>query len=257
MLIQKYFMELGNSLLDFVFPAHCLLCSVYLPSEKTVENIEESYPSNLVCLDCWKSLNILPYPFCPMCRSYFRWPADNPGRTWRCPKCKGSSLALNRSLGLFDTQYQTLIHNFKYRRKTNLGRELGKRLGKILKKEDFLKEVDYIIPVPLNPTRKRERGYNQSKILAEEISRISSLPILDGLLLRKRSTKDQTNLSPDERDRNVKGAFSTRDNYSIRRKNILLVDDVMTTGATLRECSRVLKQAGARMIIGTTIAAVN
>ena len=252
---RKYLFELGNSLVDFVFPAHCLLCNTSLTSQRGAPG--ESRPDFLVCQHCWESLNILPHPFCPVCRNFLDHSQDVPARLRRCPRCPESHPVLNWSLGLFDPAYQILIHNFKYRRKTTLGKSLGIRLGEILKKERLLEEIDYLIPVPLHPSRQRERGYNQSKILARGISEITALPLLDRVLLRKKNTRDQTDLSPEEREENVKDAFAVRDNSLLKGKGVLLVDDVMTTGATLKECSRVLKQAGARIIIGATLAVVN
>lgn len=247
--------QLKNSILDFVFPAHCLLCNTSLSSERG--NPQELNPSFLVCQDCWKSLNILPHPFCPSCRAFLDLPQSYSGKLRRCPKCPESSLVLSRSLGLFDPYYQILIHNFKYKRKITLGRMLGRRLGEILKEDRLLEEIDYLISVPLHSSRERERGYNQSKVLAEEISEKISLPLLDKVLLRKKNTRDQTNLSLEQRERNVKDAFTVRNNAVLRGKGVLLVDDVMTTGATLRECSRVLKEAGARTVIGATVVVVN
>jgi len=130
-------------------------------------------------------------------------------------------------------------------------------LGEILEKEEFSKDFDYIMPVPLHLSRKRERGYNQSRILAEEISKTVSVPLLEKVLIRKKKTKDQTHLSPEERERNVRGAFVARADSTLRGKKVILVDDVMTTGATLKECARVLKQAGAREVIGVTLVVVN
>lgn len=253
--ILKSLVELKNSILDFVFPAHCLLCNTSLSSERG--NLQELNPSFLVCQDCWRSLNILPYPFCPSCRAFLDFSQFASGKLRRCPKCPESSLVLNRSLGLFDPYYQILIHNFKYKRKITLGKMLGRRLGQILKEDGLLEEMDYLAPVPLHSSRERERGYNQSKVLAEEISEKISLPLLDKVLLRKKNTRDQTNLNLEEREKNVKDAFIVKNNSMLRGKGVLLVDDVMTTGATLRECSRVLKEAGARTVIGATIVVVN
>lgn len=246
---QKTFIEVKDSLLDFVFPPHCVLCNSFISSD---EAKDDSYPRNLVCRTCWDSLNILPHPFCPLCRSLL----DEKLR--KCPKCPESlALSLNRSLGVFDPYYQTLIHHFKYNRKFSIGKNLGRRLGGILKKEEFSKGFDYIIPVPLHPSRKRERGYNQSRILAEEISETVSVPLMEKVLIRKKKTEDQTHLSPEERERNVRGAFVVRTNSALQGKKIILVDDVMTTGATLKECARVIKEAGAREVVGVTLVVVN
>ncbi len=248
--ILKTFVELKNSLLDFVFPPHCLLCNRFISSEESKSN--GFRPAGLVCEDCWNSLNVLPHPFCPTCRTFLNQSMR------RCPSCLGqSSLSLNRSLGLFDPYYQTLIHYFKYKRKISLGKELGKRLGELLKQDEFSKDYDYLMPVPLHNARERERGYNQSKILAEEISELTFLPLLDKVLIRKKNTRDQTNLNAEERERNVRGAFVVRDNIELKGKKIILVDDVMTTGATLKECSRVLKEAGVKEVAGVTVVLVN
>ena len=245
----KAFTGIKESVLNFVFPSHCLLCKSFISSD---EMQDHTYPKNLVCKTCWDSLNILPHPFCPRCRSFL----DQSLR--RCPKCpQSSSLSLNRSLGVFDPYYQTLIHHFKYNRKFSIGKNLGRRLGEILKKEEFSIGFDYIIPVPLHSSRKRERGYNQSRILAEEISKTVSVPLMDKVLMRMKKTKDQTHLSPEERERNVRGAFVVRANSALQGKKVILVDDVMTTGVTLKECARVLKDAGAKEVVGVTLVVVN
>ncbi|HVP37510.1 MAG TPA: ComF family protein [Terriglobales bacterium] len=246
---QKTFIEIKDSLLDFVFPPHCLLCDSFISSDETND---DSYPRNLVCRSCWDSLTILPHPFCPLCRSLL----DKELR--RCPKCPQSlPLSLNRSLGIFDPYYQTLIHHFKYSRKFSIGKNLGRRLGEILKKEEFAKDFDYIIPVPLHRSRKRERGYDQSRILAGEISKTVSIPLAEKILIRNKKTKDQTHLTVEERERNVRDAFAVRDSSLLWGKRVILVDDVMTTGATLQECAGVLKDAGAREVIGVTLVVVN
>ena len=130
-------------------------------------------------------------------------------------------------------------------------------MGELLKQDEFSKDYDYLMPVPLHNVRERERGYNQSKILAEEISELTFLPLLDKVLIRKKNTRDQTNLNAEERERNVRGAFVVRDNIELKGKKVILVDDVMTTGATLKECSRVLKEAGVREVAGVTVVVVN
>jgi ComF family protein len=242
-------MEVKDFLLDFVFPPHCLLCNSFICSDETQDN---AYPRNLVCRTCWDGLNILPHPFCPLCRSFL----DQNLR--KCPKCPQSlPLSLNRSLGVFDPYYQTLVHHFKYNRKFSIGKNLGRRLGEILRKEEFSKGFDYIIPVPLHSSRKRERGYNQSRILAEEISKTISVSLAEKVLIRRKKTKDQTHLSVEERERNVRGAFVVKANLTLQGKKVILVDDVMTTGATLMECARVLKEAGAKEVIGVTLVVVN
>ena len=160
-----------------------------------------------------------------------------------------------RSLGLFDDHYQKLIHAFKYQAKTSLGKRLGRILAEKLREDGILPGFDCLIPVPLHPARKRERGFNQSELLADELSEVTHLPELKQLLKRIRNTKDQTKLTPEQRIENVKGAFALIDYDRIEGKKVILVDDVMTTGATLKECAKVLTKAGAKRVMGATIAA--
>lgn len=161
-----------------------------------------------------------------------------------------------RSLGRFDDHYKELIHRFKYGKKIPLGRRLSQRLGETINSGSSFSESDLLIPVPLHKSRYRERGFNQSEIIAEEISKTTGVSLLREGLKRKKNTKDQTNLSPQQREQNVRGAFVVTQPGIINGKNIILVDDVITTGATMNECARMLKQAGAEKILGMTIAVV-
>lgn len=159
-----------------------------------------------------------------------------------------------RALGTFDDYFQKLIHGFKYQQKSSLGKRLGKALGEKLKEDKIAEKFDCLVPVPLHSARKRDRGFNQSEILALEMSEATNLPVLKKLLKRTKNTKDQTKLTPEERIENVKGAFALKDPEIVAGTRVILVDDVMTTGATLGECASVLLEAGAERVIGATIA---
>jgi ComF family protein len=114
--------------------------------------------------------------------------------------------------------------------------------------------VEAIIPVPLHPKRKRARGFDQAKVLAKELSKLKELP-LENLVLRKvKNVLPQTSLEREERMKNVRGAYTVLKSGKIRGKTVLLVDDVYTTGSTLKECSRELLRAGAKEVRGITIA---
>jgi len=244
------FIELKDSLLDFIYPPHCLICGRYLFLEE--KNI---------CNFCWDSLSILPDPFCPVCKSFLQ------GLKTKCGICYSGggspaicggneNIQLVKSLGTFDDHYKVLIHNFKYKRKIFLGRRLGKRLGENLSLDQRFSDFDFLIPVPLHPARKRERGFNQSEILAEAVSEKMNVPVLKKILKRIKNTKDQTNLNAEQREKNVSGAFSVssaENREKIYGKKIILIDDVITTGATLKECARVLKEGGAKKVVGATL----
>jgi competence protein ComFC len=238
--------ELKDDLLDFVYPQHCVICKNYLKREE-----------RHVCENCWNSLTTLPDPFCPYCKSFMEH------EDIKCVFCNSTKklsedhiLFKVRSLGRFDDYYKELIHQFKYGKKIPLGKRLGARLGRTINDDSIFLESDYLIPVPLHKSRCRERGFNQSEIVADGISEITGLSVLKKVLKRKKNTRDQTNLSREQREENVRGAFIITQPEMINGKNIILVDDVITTGATLSECARMLNQAGAQQILAMTLVVV-
>lgn len=151
-------------------------------------------------------------------------------------------------------EIQHLIHSLKYKKQFRIGKYLGKLISDQL--SDKLNEwkIDLIIPIPLHQLKKVERGYNQSEIIAQGISSETNIPLLKRAVRRKKFTETQTHLSASERQQNVKDAFDVKKNKLIKAKNILLVDDVITTGSTISECARVLLNAGANKIYATSVA---
>jgi ComF family protein len=147
-----------------------------------------------------------------------------------------------------------VVQKFKYGRKVSLGKPLGRLMA--LGCQEFLGEcyVDMIIPVPLHPTRLRWRGFNQSVLLARQISRAYEVPIDPYVLQRNKETQPQTELNEEQRRRNVRGAFALHPRRRVKGKRLLVVDDVYTSGATVNECSRTLKQAGAKEVHVLTLA---
>ncbi len=131
---------------------------------------------------------------------------------------------------------------------SRFGRELGAAL-----RHAQLCDVDVILPVPLHPLRLRERGYNQADLLAREIGKAMGRPVLERALRRCRYTKQQAKFDKRERSRNVQDAFQLRQHNCVKDKNIILVDDVLTTGSTMNACARTLKEAGARKLTAVTI----
>jgi len=120
--------------------------------------------------------------------------------------------------------------------------------------EDLWLDVDAIVPVPLHPVREKERGFNQSQVLAKRLSEIKKIQLLDKRLVKVKNIPPQTSLQANERARNVRGAFKVKRPETVKDKVILLVDDVYTTGSTLRECSLALREAGAKEVKAMTIA---
>jgi len=158
-------------------------------------------------------------------------------------------------MGVYTGVLARLIHLLKYTRRLSLANRIGKLMSKLVIEDNFLRRAQLIIPVPLHPTRIRERGYNQSELLAKNLGECLNIPMSKKSLLRVRNTKSQTKLTPEQRKENVKGAFMVRDTVDIVNKHILLVDDVATTGATLDECAVALINGGASAVYAVTCAA--
>jgi ComF family protein len=192
--------------------------------------------------------------FCRDCRTPFlnRFPLDEDGR---CALCR---LGVNGfdaaySFGAFETELRELIHLFKYGRVGTLAGPLGRFLALALPRTE---RFDVVVPMPLHWMRRWTRGFNQSELLAREIATRASVPVRN-LARRAKATTPQAGLTNAKRRANVSGAFQVRCPERVAGLKILLVDDVMTTGATASACARVLKRAGAARVILLTVARVD
>lgn len=135
---------------------------------------------------------------------------------------------------------QRLIHQLKYKRQKDLGIFLGELMGISLKNSDRFSNIEAIVPLPIHKKKQKERGYNQSFLLAKGISNITQWPVLENVIIRKSHTTSQTHQQRFQRWQNTYGDFEVMNKASLIKKNILLVDDVITTGATLEACGRLL-----------------
>ncbi len=136
---------------------------------------------------------------------------------------------------------QHLLHELKYKGNKEAGVFLGQQMGMCFKKAPLYQGIDYIIPVPLHPKRQRERGYNQSEMIAQGIAEITGIPVGTHYLIRAVNTATQTKKSKEERYENVKDIFVLQHGEELAGKHVLLVDDVLTTGATLESCAHKLE----------------
>ena len=230
------FVKFLKVLFDFFVPPVCLVCG---------KDTEEE----LVCQECINLLSPIEKRFCILCGNPFT-------KREVCKYCKDYKLSLSRirSLYKFEHPLPLLIHEFKYKNKRKLGEIFGKKMAVLVRSDPYLKNAELIIPVPLHPSKKRERGYNQSEIIALQISQDMGIRMLN-ILKRVKNTRTQTELSVQERRRNVEGAFVLLQEFkeTIKGKKVLLVDDVITTGATLDACSEVLLKNGAQEVYGVTL----
>jgi len=241
--IKKSFLELGRKFIsqgeDIFFPCFCLNCG------KEGKDL---------CDDCFSLIDISNSQYCPFC--YPPKIVLN-GRT--CPNCKKKK-NLN---GLFSaTSYnnfivKNLIHQFKY--SPFYVKNLSKTLASLIiahfqlleKRQDFSKGI--LIPIPLEKRKLKQRGFNQAEEIAKELSIFLKLPLANNVLIKTRQTLAQAELSKEERKKNILGAFSINKNFSVKGEKIFLIDDVFTTGATMEEGSRVLKEAGAKEVWGIVV----
>jgi ComF family protein len=200
------------------FPSNCLVCGKRLPS-----------PREILCFKCEY---LMPKT------GYGGW-EDNPvSRTFwgRVPVLWGTSLFRFEK----GSAYQSLLHELKYRGNRKAGLYLGRLLGQELIHSSFPK-CDLLVPVPLHPGRQRQRGYNQSEIIARGASEITGIPVVTRLIIRRGRHRSQTSMGRHERFENVFEEFSLgKRPMDINGLRVLLVDDVITTGATLEACSRLL-----------------
>ncbi|MDZ7626303.1 MAG: ComF family protein [Ignavibacteriaceae bacterium] len=154
-----------------------------------------------------------------------------------------------------DKTLQSVIHALKYQKKFKLGMFLGEILSEGIKTRNW--QVDLIVPVPIHPLKKVERGYNQSDYIVKGLSESLNIPYSTKLIKRTRHTESQTKLKMKERAQNVADAFVVRNPKKIIGKNILLVDDIITTGATIQECGRALVKGGAKTVYACSVGIAN
>jgi ComF family protein len=210
--------------MDFAAPRYCLVCGELIESYTT----ENPY----LCSKCNDSLAFAPDTKIILSRIWDSFSVENTyiDRANALITLKENSNVMN------------LIYNMKYGKIRNIGTVLGKKLGKILLKENNT-DYDIIHPVPIHYVRHRERGFNQSYYIAKGISEIIDVPILTKNIIRTEYTQTQTMLTHTERAKNMLDKFDSV--KSLNHKKILLVDDVITTGATINNCAKSAKSAGA------------
>jgi ComF family protein len=214
------------SALDFIYAPLCPLCDTVLTDGRMP-----------LCHACQAQLPRLSRPFTP------------PG---------GAKHAYDAVHAVYDycPEIQQLVHSLKYHGRRELACALGRDMGRMLAGLG-MDCAAAIVPVPLHPRRARERGYNQSVLLARAAATVCSLPVQDALLLRQRETAPQARLSREQRDLNVRGAFALAPRHRMDLPaTVILVDDVFTTGSTLNECARVLVKGGVESVICSTLARV-
>ncbi len=238
---------LGRQALEWIYPSLCPGC------QKPLGEFRE-----ILCPDCWSGLqSALAIPYCPGCGRDTSPYTQVEGRCPRCRKEKPTIANLCR-VGRYQEPLRAIILAYKFHRQSGFDLFLGNLLGEAILGSKTLRTADLLVPIPLHWRRKWVRTYNQSELLANQASnRLKqdgvSIPVnLD--LVRMRYTPPQTTLPPEKRLVNLKHAFAARSDAPFLGKHLCLIDDVTTTGTTLRFAARALRKAGAEMVSAAVIA---
>ena len=232
--------------------ADAVLSVVLAPSCAACHELLDHPTAGPVCHRCWQSILPITPPLCSRC-------AD-PLPSWRsisvplslCPRCRRrpSPISCARAIGMYDGSLRAVIHALKYQGRRSLARPLAIMMR--ARGADVIADADFVVPVPLHPSRRRARGFNQAADLARHLG----TPVLPALR-RVRATATQTGLPAARRHGNVRAAFAlTRAGQRVAGRRVVLIDDVSTTGATLDACARALKEAGVREVRALTAARV-
>lgn len=232
------FKNLVRYFVNLLYPCRCPCC------RKIVNN--DSF-----CDKCWKKLIFIEKPTCSICGE----PLDiKTNYDLLCANCVNKKHYFNKVMSIFiyNSTVAKSIYRLKFNEKVFLSKFFSNFMIKIIK--DF--DIDYITAVPMHKSRLKERGYNQSLLLARDISNKISINVLEDLILKIKNTSPQTKLSIKKRRTNLRSVFKINENYKncIKGKNILIVDDVFTTGTTVDECAKVLKMNGVCRVYVITIA---
>lgn len=220
---------------------YCLCC-----------NCETSDEDEFFCPECWSKIGFcLVDTYCIRCgreiSTFGRLPVG-------CPKCEHETFLFDSiaCAGIYKPPISELIVKFKLGDRTPLLPILSDFTQKAFQRTSFYDIVDYIVPVPLYWRKRFQRGFNQSELIARRLK--SKISQFNNDFVKIRETQDQTEVSFEGRRKNLEGAFAVRSGHDFKGKNICLVDDVKTTGATLNECAKTLKEAGVNKVFGLVLA---
>jgi ComF family protein len=215
---MNYLYDLWDDFLSLLFPRLCYGCGNHLMRNE-----------NLICTECYVEIPKTDYHNNP----------DNPVAQLLWGRCRIEKAAAF-SIYSKGSRIRNLIHNIKYKGIREVGTELGRIYGYLLKSSGFTEGIDFIIPVPLHPSKMRKRGFNQSEIISKGISDATGIPVDLALLVRTSESETQTKRSRYERWINVEGIFTLSDYEALKGKHVLLIDDVITTGSTIESCANEL-----------------
>lgn len=239
--------QLGGKMLDVLMPPQCLNCGALIEQD------------GALCLDCWQEVTFISLPHCACCGLPFEFDdGDSFSDQNLCGACIAHAPVFNRARAVlaYDDASKPFILSFKHADRTEAAATFARWMARA--GVELVSDADVIVPVPLHWIRLFRRRYNQSALLSVQLGKISGIPVIPDLLVRKRRTPSQGRLSPSQRRRNVSGAFAIRNGKldAIRGKRVLLIDDVITTGATASAVTRTLLKGGASAVDVLTLGRV-
>jgi ComF family protein len=251
---RNWFTQARDAIISIFFPADCRICEHFLAHVSRIP----------ICRDCLSSFRTLPAGVCEICGHPIENPPTVAGAAAAygtdklrmvCPRCRTRTYSFDcaRSYAFYDAALVRAILMLKFDRIEPLGVWFAHRLEEVVKL-DLRLRADVVVPVPLHPRRQKERGYNQADLIAKPLAKQLGLPYRSSLLVRTRPRPEKHLLTLRERWESVRGAFATSRSSRVDNLRVLLVDDVLTTGATLDACAKVLREAGAKSVIGLTVA---
>lgn len=241
MKIVRALQQIGEGFLSLLYPPHCAACHA------------DTAPGVHLCADCEQQAERIERPFCRQCSQPFDGAIEG---AFVCSQCRDARFHFDCAVTRYRSRgvVREFIHRFKYDREFYLRHPLAGWMAEALEDERIRNEpFDALVPVPLHHARYRERDFNQAEVLASLMAKRSGKPLLHALK-RVRYTTTQTKLDREERMENLRNAFRVRHAASVQSRHLILVDDVFTTGSTVEECARVLRQAGAASVRVITVA---
>lgn len=222
-----------SGLLDLIYPPHCLICRAE----------GQSY----LCGKCIEKITLIKPPYCQKC--------GGPTESFHCQECRSREYHFEsaRSAAIYEDVMRQAVHELKYNNHINIAPPLAEIMALSFNDTGLAGRADIVIPIPIHRSRQIRRGFNQSEELARGFCSRLHLPMETSVLHKTKKTKRQMELPFDLRVGNIRGSFSVTHPEKIRGKRVLLIDDVFTTGSTLDEAAKVLREAGASIVYCYTL----
>jgi competence protein ComFC len=239
--------QLLSTCIDLVFPQNCHTCSAIFSSKSS------KFDDHL-CLECASNMQKTPIISCILCGLSLNTTIEI--TTLKCKNCAHKNIPYERLLCCYnyEGQVKNLLCQFKYDNRPYLAKTIAKLMINTLEEyAHTFKIIDYIVPMPLHPAKHREREFNQVELISNELSAYLNKPVLCAIK-RTKNTHSQALLRPEKRPSNVRNAFAPLTNVSLNKKNILLIDDVVTTASTINEASSTIKKLGVNKIYALAFA---